>query len=352
MSQEPRARRLLHVGPHKTGTTTVQSAFHRNRDALAERGVLYLGHRLQPTQAAKAVAGAYPPGPRREAGAAEWQVLMDEARTTRCRQVVLSSEFFCLADDAAARRIAADYGDGGDVRVVVTLRSLAKVLPSQWQQFVQTGSVRSLHEYAEEVLADAGPDSTHAFWRRHRHDRLVLRWAEVVGADQVTVIVSDSTDPAQLPREFARLVGVDEGVLVPATSTHNRSLTWEEAEGIRQFNRSFRALGEQRAAEGLPSQELPSNQRLRAWGRVKSRPADPGQHRIELPESTHDRVQEIAREMVARIQASGVEVVGPVEQLAERPRSSGWAPAEGLAVPPHVARVAERLRQAGSLSGA
>ncbi|MEJ7756576.1 MAG: hypothetical protein WKF83_09890 [Nocardioidaceae bacterium] len=31
----PKGTRLLHIGPHKTGTTSLQGAFHNNRDRLA-----------------------------------------------------------------------------------------------------------------------------------------------------------------------------------------------------------------------------------------------------------------------------------------------------------------------------
>ncbi len=34
-------RFVIHIGMHKTGTTSIQAALHGARDALAERGVLY-----------------------------------------------------------------------------------------------------------------------------------------------------------------------------------------------------------------------------------------------------------------------------------------------------------------------
>lgn len=347
--------RLIHVGPHKTGTTTVQSAFHRNRQPLAELGVHYVGSRLQPTQAAKAVAGITPPGPQRDAGVKEWEELLTEVRLARSPHVVLSSEFFCEADDQAARRIIEDFGAEG-LRVVVTLRGLAKVIPSQWQQFVQTGSVQSLPDWVSWVLEESHPDSSIAFWRRHRHDRLVARWARLVGPDNVSVIVSDSRDAGQLPREFAALLGISPDVLVPASSTRNRSLTWEEAERIREFNIAFRKQNQQRAAEGLPPVELTSMQRLRAWGRVKRHPANPQHHRIELPEFAVDQVEEISREMVRQILASGVQVIGPVEQLVERAKTSGWNPGDTVAAhratSRRVTRVAEELMRAFQVSDA
>ncbi|HEY4377379.1 MAG TPA: hypothetical protein VGM93_09480, partial [Acidimicrobiales bacterium] len=34
---------LVHIGPHKTGTTALQSMLDRGRSAMAEHGVLYPG---------------------------------------------------------------------------------------------------------------------------------------------------------------------------------------------------------------------------------------------------------------------------------------------------------------------
>jgi hypothetical protein len=40
--------RLLHIGPHKTGSTAVQGAFHLARERLAAQGVVYPGQGRQP----------------------------------------------------------------------------------------------------------------------------------------------------------------------------------------------------------------------------------------------------------------------------------------------------------------
>ena len=46
----PDGSRLLHIGPHKTGTTTVQAALHQSRAALAEHGVHLAGSNAHPIQ--------------------------------------------------------------------------------------------------------------------------------------------------------------------------------------------------------------------------------------------------------------------------------------------------------------
>lgn len=317
--------RLLHVGPHKTGTTTVQNAFHNNRAVLREHGIHYVGPFLQPTEAAKAMAGGTPDGPRKDAGLSQWREFLDEAFASDARSVVLSSEFLCEADDEAARRILDDFAND-DTRVVVTLRSLAKIIPSQWQQFVQSGSPNRFEDWVTTTLETADTEPPTGFWRRHRDDRVVRRWAGLVGPSNVTVIVSDEKDITQLPREFAALLGLPDGVLVPVTQRANRSLTWEEAEAVRHFNIAFEEMNAVRDEKDKQRLDLTVEKRLAAWGRMKSHPAHEDDTKIELPAFSLDRIAELSHELLEGIKASGVQIIGPTDQLVAPPQGAGVTP--------------------------
>ena len=80
---------------------------------------------------------------------------------------------------------------------------------------------------------------TPSFWKRHRHDRLIQRWADAVGLDNLTVIVVDESDRRMLVRTFEQLLGLTDGTLEPRDPGANRSLTYAEVELLRAFNRSF-----------------------------------------------------------------------------------------------------------------
>ena len=47
--------RVIHIGAPKCGSTALQSAFYRNREALRLEGVTYIGESAHWTSAAKAV---------------------------------------------------------------------------------------------------------------------------------------------------------------------------------------------------------------------------------------------------------------------------------------------------------
>ncbi|HVX54627.1 MAG TPA: hypothetical protein VHA72_09020, partial [Nocardioides sp.] len=53
----PPGSRLVHIGPHKTGTTAVQAAFDANRARIAAYGVRYAGSRRQAYRPALALTG-------------------------------------------------------------------------------------------------------------------------------------------------------------------------------------------------------------------------------------------------------------------------------------------------------
>lgn len=301
---------LLHIGPFKTGTTTVQAAFHQNRDALARQGVHYAGKGSQPMAAAMEAAGreALPTLGR---GPGRWPRLLEEIRASEGRHVVLSSEFFSGADDEHARAVVDDLGPER-THVVITLRPLVRILASQWQQYVQNRIVVGYDEWLHEMLDD--PESparvTPSFWRRHRHDQLVARWASVVGTERLTVVVVDETDRRMLPRTFEQLLGLDEGTLVARDLGSNRSLTWPEVELVRAFNRGW-------IDRDWSMADYTRLVRFGAIRRLQQRRPATDEPRVPIPDWAVERAAAIGADMVAGIRRTGVRVIGDLDTLAD-----------------------------------
>jgi hypothetical protein len=135
----PPATRLVHIGPPKTGTTSLQSAFHARRDEVEAQGVRYAGASRHSAAAILAVTGKR--SPYEEDGTPSlrrWHALVREIRRAGERRVVLSSEYLAGAKPEAIRTVVQDLAPA-QVHVVVTLRPLAALMPSQWQQYVQGG---------------------------------------------------------------------------------------------------------------------------------------------------------------------------------------------------------------------
>ena len=208
----PEGTRLVHIGPHKTGTTSVQAAFHACAATKAQ-GVHYAGRRRHSAVRYRLSGrpGFFTDGA--PASMSHWRELVADVRRAKGNRVVVSSEFFADAPPDTIARIVNDLG-GERVHVVVTLRPLARIVPSQWQQYVQSG-MRTSYEHWLDAVFTATPGSlTPSFWRRHRHDELIARWADVVGPERVTVISLDDRDHGMVLRVFERLTGMLEGTLV------------------------------------------------------------------------------------------------------------------------------------------
>jgi hypothetical protein len=304
--------RLLHIGPHKTGTTAIQGALHLARERLAAEGVVYPGRGRQPLWPILAVTGqpALRGGPRPEIS--HWDNLVREIRAAGDQRVVLSSEFFAEADDATARRVIADLG-GARVHVVVTLRSLTRILPSQWQQYLQNGFHFRYLEWLEGILSDPPHTPTPGFWRRHRHDALVTRWAAENGPENLTVIALDESDRLMLLRVFESMLGLPGGFLVPEETAANRSLTAAETELVRMLNEEF-------SRRDWPHRNYARFMRYGAVEQMKTaRQPSPDEPRIATPAWALARAAEISTEMAARIEALGVNIVGDLSSLGKLP---------------------------------
>jgi hypothetical protein len=322
---------LVHIGPPKTGSTTVQSALYAARSRLTAQGVHHAGGSRHPAAAVQAVTGR----PSQYSGGVvpsewRWRWLVREVRQATSPRVILSSELLADATPDRVQRIVTDLG-GPRVHVVVTLRSLARILPSQWQQFVQDGSRAAFDRWLERVLRDGHDAPDRTFWMRHRHDQLIRRWADVVGTDRVTAVVIDEHDHEMVLRVFEHLLGLEPRTLRAEDNLSNRSLTVPEVEAVRAFNRDFRA-------RELPPALLSRTMHYGAGRYLKSRPPHPGAARVRLPSWAAEPTSAIAAEITAGVQASGVRVIGDLASL--RDIGEVASPDDGVPaarVPPEIA---------------
>jgi hypothetical protein len=317
----PVGSRLLHIGPHKTGTTALQNTLIWDREKLPAQGLEYLvaGDRRNANFAARAIRQR--PTQKLESPDSVpmhlWTGLVQAAKNTTLDRVLISGEGFSDCNPMEIARIAQDL-DPTKLHIAVTLRPLAKILTSQWQQYIQNNMKRaSLDRFLHETL-DPEPQSTESgFWRRHRHDQLVKRWADPIGAQNLTVIVVDDREPKLIMRAFERLTGLREGTLTPNRNPINRSLTLAEAEIVRAYYTLMEEQG--------------YNPRVYRKG-VSIRPAlflkeqrnpGPEEEKIQLPEWAAERTREISRTIVDGIKSSGVRVIGDLEGLTRASASSG-----------------------------
>lgn len=227
---------VLHIGPHKTGSTAVQVALFQQREDLAQRGLFVPGHRQRRREAGWALGLEGNPAGRPRPPMRHWDQLVAEVRRAEGKRVCVSNEDFGRATPEQARALVDSLG-GDDPQIVAAVRNLDRLLPSLWQERVKAGIDTGYEEWLQVVLGDdPTPWEKRDALGHHNVQEMVERWVEVVGPDRFTLVVIDDADPGDLLSHFETMLDLPTGLLKGHPAESNRGLTYAEAELIRAFN--------------------------------------------------------------------------------------------------------------------
>jgi len=238
VSPVPDGTILVHIGPHKTGTTSIQHATLSNREHVLQEGVYYavLEDRKPASNREARSLMKLPFAGEKVIDYSVWQAQVSRVLNSPAPRTFVSGEEFSFCQPKEIRKLLSDFGRER-VHIVITARSLDKVLPSQWQLDLRGGYTRlPFDAWLRKTLhpgrlrnAGAWLGVPHPFWFRHRHDQLAKRWAAEAGVERVTVVVSDDRDHRVVLSAFESLLGLSGGLLVPPSGNTNASLYRDEA---------------------------------------------------------------------------------------------------------------------------
>lgn len=312
-------RIVIHAGFFKTGTTALQSSLAANREKLLQNGVLYpaltSGDASRSTgqhRAAWALKGRHW-GWEGEGGKktpiSVWKNLAKQMNAFD-GTALFSSEFLAelLVEDVERmkKRIKSEK-----VEIVFTLRPLVKMLPSQYQQSVKYGMRLDYEAWLKRVLN--GDDSMvqhKTFWERHDHPGVIQRWVDVFGAENVTLVVVDETQPNLIYETFNSILQLPVGLLGPVEEKGlNRSLTWEEICLLLELNKKFdRKLG---------WGEYASMIRNGIFRSLTDVPARDGQQKLLTPEWAVTQAKQITEGNIAKLKNMGIKIIGDLDSTAK-----------------------------------
>ena len=300
---------ILHAGFHKTGTTALQHSLFDKKDALFSKGVTYPS--LDQHSAAwglnKAMWGWGDRGGKRFSDL-EWGRFVKKANSNT-ETFLGSSEFFCESSYEKIERIKKDIR-AEQYQIIFTMRPLASIFVSQYQQYLKYGLKLTYEEWLHEMLDDPGKSKYNpTFWKRNRQDEVLANWAKVFGTENITVVIADEKNPNLLYENFSRAIGLAPDFLEPSETGRNRSLTTSESELLRQINIKF------------PKERSWQDYRLfiRA-GAVKAITDSPFPEDGEKPMTPRwaiDRITEITNQQVAAIRAAKYNVLGDLDNLLQ-----------------------------------
>ncbi|GAB2984802.1 hypothetical protein [Nocardioides montaniterrae] len=233
---------VIHIGMGKTGTSSLQEWFGRNRPVLADHGVLYpttpgrfrhvkLGLMTTPVDELNEM-----PAWRRmnrddpERYQAEMRAAtISEIRDAALPRVLLSNEGHFGSSEAAIAELGGFLGSfASSVRVVVYLRRQDDHLLSRYQQLVKVGSTERLASRVDVDLSDL-----------YDYAARLTTWQRVLAPDALVVRPFEREQLAggSLQQDFLDTAGIDlrEDALAPVPRT-NESLDAEAVELLRLLN--------------------------------------------------------------------------------------------------------------------
>lgn len=317
---------VIHIGPHKTGTTSLQRLLYDNRKALQKVSVDYVGSRLNHHLEAlslmrrEGLDGSVP-------AAQHWKRLVRAVEESTAQVRIISSEHLSFAEPSDLDRIVNAFS-GFHVRVLVTARPLERVVPSLWLHFAQTREFPELRPWVASLFDGHGVDNS--VWASQRYDYLVERWSVVDAASEPTVLV-----PTLNHVEFARNVEaacwIPRGTLHPGRTFENPRLTQSEVEFSRVFETAIRN-------SGYPNGVYVGRRRIAPSRVMRSQgPSARPQSSTPLDADQALMLREVDREVGSRLESMSLRWIGDRRELVLRdqvhPGGRKQAASEDLMLP-------------------
>ncbi|MEO8105815.1 MAG: hypothetical protein ABI720_00720 [Actinomycetes bacterium] len=234
-----RKRVIIHVGAPKTGTTFLQGVLWRNREALRSGGLHIVGQsRGDHYRAGHDVRGVpYNAKDPRPDWTGSWDLLAGLAVGSEARTTVISDEHLASLTPEQVRR-AVDSLKGREVHVVYTTRNLARLLPSEHQEYVKHRSPLTYEEWVTRVFNERSRGPGKWFWSVHSPVDVVERWSTAVAAENIHVLTLPlpGAPKDELWHRFCAVVDVDPELATDFEVMGNDSLGLAETEVLRRVN--------------------------------------------------------------------------------------------------------------------
>lgn len=329
---------LVHIGPRKTASTAIQSSFFDAAEGLRSRGVVYPGTNPRHHFAVWKLMG-WSPQMRHDPPASAWDDLVREVRDHPDERVVISSEHLSVAKPADIARLVSDLGPDR-VHVVMVVRPLDKLLPSQWQERVKSMQTVDYEQWLGQVLSRRGPHADQ-FWNGHDLLPVLARWAAQVPPERIVAVVNRGGDRRFLHSTFEALLDLEPGAL-PTVEIENSSLPWSATELLRRVNEDHTHSGRSPKAYFRLVRRGPLRELVLTEPTAADEPA-PG-----FPASAVGPLRALSVERRDALLEAGVHVVGDPDELLAPESLRAWnAAPDTISLDLATAAVVGSLRVSG-----
>lgn len=233
-------RLIIHIGMHKTGSSSIQRFLSRNRYLLRAWGVYYptsrgAGGQRQPKHNALFSAISHQadfnePHPELESGGEQVHRLIRQIERARCTTAIISAEGLSGEKPDFAKALA-PLAEAFDVQIIAFIRRHDVWVESFYKQMVLSREVREARSF------DAFCDDPAT--RLHMQFATILGWwAAVFGDNAVSAVPFDQAADAGIVRTFLSAAGLPAGLnRLPHHAAHeNRSFDATVIDIVRLAN--------------------------------------------------------------------------------------------------------------------
>jgi hypothetical protein len=299
----------LHIGLHKTGTTYLQNLMRANAENMAEQGVEFTVHEGEPLQifAVWDLQGRRPRGSDDKRIGGAWPTLVEMINTSGRPTALVSEERLSLCSNKQLRKAVAAFPES-EVRLIVTVRDLARVLVSAWQEDVKNDKTWTWRQYADAARDPAMVNRTpaRAFWVRQDVAKICAAWETAVPASRIHIVTvpQSPAPPEVLGERFSSVVGFDPAKFTAQPRWNNELVGVAGTEVIRRVNeRMGNRLNQRQYDHAIKANVVP----------MLAKRTEPV--RFTLPEEEFGWVSERADGMIATLRDRGYPVVGDLADL-------------------------------------
>jgi hypothetical protein len=184
---------FLHIGTHKTGTTSLQFFMHKNRQRLVELGYLYPSQ----SQAHQNLAFTLMSDPRANYQADTWEETISEIENKGLNKIIISSEAFLESGKLEFIEQVAEKLKKYQTKIIIYLRRQDKKIESNYNQNLKTGVfVGSADSY---IQVTGTPN----------YLKIINEWSQFFGKENIIVRPLEKQQIPDIYVDFFKIVGID-----------------------------------------------------------------------------------------------------------------------------------------------
>lgn len=211
---------LLHIGPHKTGTTSLQQSLLQSYGTEKPQKVWYPTPEKNGPGHAELAWNYYPSA--QPASNEAFMKILNDAQNHNCAKLLISAEDFSHLEDSSIFRLKRDL-KGFAIHLLVTFTPFRKRLTSTWQEMVKHGYDGTFENFLDNLRE----------CKQFKSD-LVERWVRILMPEKTSIVHVDNSGS---PRKLFDNVSACTGIQIKTTQTSlNQSLGKIETTLLRFLN--------------------------------------------------------------------------------------------------------------------